>query len=285
MTSLFDEGPLSVGSSPADMKHIYIAFSLLSLLCIPDAFADVRSFTSVDGKSIVAEVVGFEGRAVKLKMGETIYQVPVSKLSEPDKEYLKAWLKDNIPYAFRFSVFEKEGASPLTSGQGGESPSLSGRGNQESTDVSHYIATITNDSGVELEDVELQYRVFIKRTVRMGFSGTNKSTYQAGGLTKITSLPAGRGTSVPTASIVLTDSSSKSTMRTTITYTNGGSTSFTETKKNRDRLEPMGVWFRLYHKGKLVGEYKDLHDDVANSNPTWEESTNWIGRVEFDPNQ
>lgn len=254
---------------------------ILLLLFASNGFAEIREFTSIGGKTLTAEVRGFEGTSVILRAGAETFKVPVSKLSEPDKDYLRLWLKENINYAFRFSLFEKEGHSPLDAD---ESALNQLNASVESTESDYYLVSIINDAGQVLENVEMHFRAFAKRTVRMGFSGTEKSYEQLGGVVRISRLKSGGGNSIPTPTITLENRADSTTKVTTVvdSVTGARMGSYSDTRKNRDRLELMGIWIRLHHDGKLVGEYKKLHDDVGLSGAAiWEENPTYLGIKEF----
>ena len=144
----------------------------------------------------------------------------------------------------------------------------------------HYEVNVTNDSSADLEDVEMHYRAFIKRTVKQGFGGGDTAVVQYGGITDVPLLPRGKGTLISTGTIEFANREGSTTVTTRTYDLNGFYTgSYSETKKNRDRADLMGLWVKVYHDGKLVGEYKDLHDDIQKDDPRWSERPTIFTRV------
>ncbi|MDF1815766.1 MAG: DUF1549 domain-containing protein [Verrucomicrobiales bacterium] len=77
-------------------KYMLAAVGAL-VLSVPSAFAEMRDWTSKDGKKLQAEFVGTQGAGntaeVKLKLANgTIVNYPVSKLSELDRVFVKSSL-------------------------------------------------------------------------------------------------------------------------------------------------------------------------------------------------
>ncbi len=62
------------------------------LLTLGPLGAEMREFTTSDGRKVQAELVGLEGTAVSLRTanGQTI-EADLSRFSEPDREYIDLW--------------------------------------------------------------------------------------------------------------------------------------------------------------------------------------------------
>ncbi len=132
--------------------------SLLGLLWPGSSLrAETRTFTSVDGKTLEAEVVSADASAVTLKLaagGQTT--VPLNRLGETDRQYVKDWVSRN-PAAVRYNfnvAWEKETVGSRVGG-GDKKIKIT-----TSTYVVHF--KITNRSGVPLENLDARLQVYFK---------------------------------------------------------------------------------------------------------------------------
>lgn len=77
------------------MKIFSHRIGLLLVLCLSGVSLDARTFTDNQGRKIDASVVSVKGGEVELKLDEggKIYLVPIAKLSDADRNYLKLWVE------------------------------------------------------------------------------------------------------------------------------------------------------------------------------------------------
>lgn len=262
-----------------------IFFAFAALLSAQENGTPERDFTNLTGKTIRASVVRIEGKNVLLKVGGETYPVPIATLVEDDKTFLKAWLAEHPSYAFRFASYHRAGASPLG---GSLAPVAKPEGipgqpsmlREVAEDDFHYDLIVTNDSGVDLKDVEVHYRVFVKCTKRGEFSGIYFD--QIGGVTRVPLIKPGPGNLVQTGTVSLVGTrDTKVSAETVEIRSSTGSNIVTLKKVTREseRSEPAGVWVRLYHNGQMIKEYQDLGDEVAKRKPVWDEKCPMIEGV------
>lgn len=279
---------------------LFLLTAATTVLSAQDGTVKERDFTNLSGKTIHASVVRVQGTNVHLKVGSEIYPVPISTLVEEDKTYLKSWLQENPSYALRFAVYQREGESPL----GGElepeknpvdeqlarmrnfgrdplnGDSNSGKPIPEKP--CHYEVIIINDSGVELKDVEVQCRVFVKRSRRGEDNGIGVE--QIGGTTRVPVLRVGPGNKVKTPTISVSGKRSLSVTSSTYTVAipgtfNSRTYSVSDVTRETENPEAAGIWIRVYHKGRFIEGYQDLHDEVSRRNPVWSESATMMKEV------
>jgi hypothetical protein len=80
------------GDSVAGMPKLRILASLLSLSLSPPLPA--RTWTDKDGRSMEAEIVGADGLQVTVNKGGKEFKMPLDRLSDKDREYVKEWLEE-----------------------------------------------------------------------------------------------------------------------------------------------------------------------------------------------
>lgn len=82
--------PRFVHNPPMNAK-LPVCLALALLLAAPALTAEIRTFTSTDGKQIEAELLDVRNGKVRLRMNRKPYDVPLEKLSEEDQEFIKLW--------------------------------------------------------------------------------------------------------------------------------------------------------------------------------------------------
>lgn len=84
---------------------------ILSLFALEFSYAEMRTFTNKNGKSLKAEIVSKTDTHVKLKTvsskGEKVYSIAIDTLSDKDQEYIKNW-KDEAALAKKFADIDLE---------------------------------------------------------------------------------------------------------------------------------------------------------------------------------
>ena len=97
-------------------------------------------------------------------------------------------------------------------------------------------------------------------------------------------LRVGPGNKVKTPTISL--SGKRSMNVTTSTYSvpipgtfNSRTYSVSDVTRETENPEAAGIWIRVYHKGRFIEGYQDLHDEVSRRNPVWSESATMMKEV------
>jgi len=123
-------------------------------LCAPDSWAEPRTFTSPDGRTLQADILSATPDTVTLKMstGQTLV-TPIARFSQEDQAHINAWRKQNpAPIKYNFAAsFTKEKKNTSKSSTGAE---------VITTDTWVCNMKIANRSGQTLEGVTVEYEVF-----------------------------------------------------------------------------------------------------------------------------
>ncbi|WP_138087875.1 hypothetical protein [Phragmitibacter flavus] len=140
------------------MKLFGLTLTLVTVAIASQLSAQVRTFTSTDGRSLTAEIVTATPDMVTLKLenGSTPV-VPLVRLSEADRAHIAAWRKAN-PVDIRYN-FNVDYAKSRTSGPR-ERP-RSGGNNPVFRSKETWVCTfkIQNRSGQAIENLEVQYQL------------------------------------------------------------------------------------------------------------------------------
>ncbi|MEM1441760.1 MAG: hypothetical protein AAGF67_05425 [Verrucomicrobiota bacterium] len=112
--------------------------ALLLFLSAATTFADSRTWTSADGKTIEGTILDFDGENVKLETERGVFDLPLSRLSEEDQEFAKTWSK------------EKEEMAEAESEESGR-PQASQIGNFEDLTLGEWPQYVTAD--LDLDDI------------------------------------------------------------------------------------------------------------------------------------
>ena len=117
-----------------------------------------------------------------------------------------------------------------------------------------YELDFSSRNRIELENLELRYRMFVKSEHEKGRN--EKAIYIADGLRKVASLGPNAKARLKTITVPLTTSKLKPEYE----YKNG----------ERDRLSDdlAGLWVKVFHGGKCVWEFKSPHKAVSDSSFT-----------------
>lgn len=87
------------------MKGFFFYFYAFSITFSTAVLA--REWTSVDGRKIEAEIVSATGDSVKILRGEKEFTLPLEKLVEADRAFVKTWLEEEKEKKFLLGI-EKE---------------------------------------------------------------------------------------------------------------------------------------------------------------------------------
>lgn len=246
---------------------------MLFLLFVLPAAAELRTFTNQKGVKIKAEITAVAGDKVTLRLANgKEYTISVESLSLGDQIVVKAWepkegkvdagksgkstlvVPDNVSYKFEFKADKKR----LAKGSKGRVDS-----GELKTDKWGYEVSIENKSRVNLEGLEMSYRIYVdpEASAKIGFD-TPPKFY--GARTKVASVADGASVVVTTGSVPLTELELDSD------YV------FKDGSRNdlEDKLE--GIWIKIWHGDKKVAEFK--------SNKSTVKKAKWADNEAADPN-
>lgn len=147
--------PPSIKKSPMKKPHLFSTFFLLVALPMAViAQAEPRTFSSPDGRTVQAEILGANAETVTLKLtsGQTI-TAALTNFIPADQAFIKAWTKANptaINYSFSAS-YTKEKKNSFEAKSGGVITI---------TDTWVCKMKIANRSGQPLEGVTIDYEIY-----------------------------------------------------------------------------------------------------------------------------
>ncbi|MEM7015274.1 MAG: hypothetical protein AAF585_27775 [Verrucomicrobiota bacterium] len=254
-------------------------FAMLTPMCL---LAETRTFTSTDGKEIIAELTGVIAGKVQLKIDGKKYAVPMERLIAEDQTFIKKWAENNITYHFRIYPVERDGlpnGQIQTAATGLRTlrvPRPELLGNEEGkVSNKHYLVDVSNNSSADLQGIDVEYRIFVRQ--RRPASSTSREgvvdVYQLGDAVTVKEIPVGKKATLTTRPVGLIDSRSQHerVTTTTTTYDDGSTSSSTTRKTINKRVDEdiAGIWVRVKHKGRVVAEYKDIDDNIVKDDPQW----------------
>lgn len=65
----------------------------LGLAVVP-AFAEDRTWTSTDGKTVTGSIIALEGHEISLQSGDKVFKFPLTRLSQADQDFATKWKAD-----------------------------------------------------------------------------------------------------------------------------------------------------------------------------------------------
>lgn len=211
---------------------IFIALLGLS----PTLKAEVRTFTSTEGRTISAEIVSATVDLVSLKLADgSTATLPLTRLVEADREHIKQWHKAN-PTEVRYN-FTVDWTDECLSGK--QRARANGPAVVESKEkwVCHF--KVLNRSGQTLENVEVRYQIHY----------TNVDG-------KATSAEHVKGTkSIPAIKFNETVTLDSDTLELAVTQLAPGWTWADPKMRRKENDDIKGVVVTLYHQGKQVHEF------------------------------
>jgi len=249
--------------------------------------AEVREFTSSDGKKLTGELIGVSAGVVNLKIGGQATKVPFDRFSKKDQEFIRAWFVKNPSLKLRLSHFKREGrgddSEPARSGllgllrpppENSDAPSKNkGRTAIPTESPYHFEVHVNNNGPVEITGLEVRYRVYkymsIYSTGNTEIFGNEVSKQEAKGMiyvdgtTELGPIERGKRAEFKTKSIVL--NRAKADHKAITTYTDGSTTTDKASTIQREVLE--GVYIQLLHKGRVIDEIKDFSPRLEKMKP------------------
>lgn len=213
------------------MKFYFITAA--ALLTLTPVYAATRTFTSTDGRTVVAEITSATSAQATLKLAdgrETV--VPLNRLSPADQEYVATWIKQN-PQAIRYSF-----AVDVTKDKVSSNESRPRRGITQTSTKWLYHIKVSNRGAQDLEGLKASYQIHYSDE-----EGKAKVTEVKSGTVNVPKLDQGTSTSVDTEPVELITTELDSGY-----YWENGAPS-----KQKDTIK--GIAVTIEHHGKSVYEY------------------------------
>lgn len=256
-------------NSPTSCRRALLS-SLLFLTALPSPAAP-RTFTDTKGRKIEAEVVRVSGSKVTLKLanGKTS-TIPISLLSDRDQMFVKVWsevdkkspggkkskpeIPDNVTYRLVLEV-DKERSKKGTTVRENVA--------EVRADEWIYEVEIQNRSRVNLEGLEMSYRIYVDPVASKKISFLEDPPKFYGGRVEIAPVADGRKVMAKTGPAIVKE------------LELDGDRVFNDGSRNdlEDKLE--GVWIKLWHGDRKVGEFK--------SNSSTVKKATWVDNEAADP--
>lgn len=203
------------------------------LLTMTALKAAPRNFTSVDGKTVNAELVGANGLQATLKLPdgrETV--VPLNRLSAADQAFIAAWAGQN-PQAIRYNF-----VVDTTKEKVGTKEGRAGVGSSKTTTTWLYHVKVTNRASQPVEGLKVRYQIHYSDA-----EGKAKSSEFKSGAKDLPALKPGESASVDTETVDLISTRLDSGY----VYRDGDPARQTDTLK--------GIAVTIEHNGKSVHEF------------------------------
>jgi hypothetical protein len=133
------------------------AFCAIFLITVGSASAEMRTFTSPDGRTMQAEIVSATVDRVTLKTaaGQTLV-APNNKFSEADQAFITQWRKDN-PETIKYRFTADYTKSKISSSK------RSGDTEFITTEIWECNMKLMNQSGQTLQGVSVDYVIYFER--------------------------------------------------------------------------------------------------------------------------
>lgn len=243
---------------------------LASLMVGPALRAELRTFTDDGGRQIQAELVGMNGDHVVLKRNGKMAKWPLAKLSQDDQVYVKGWIKSAPKETpeIQVRIWERDGigssgslnADKLENTLGKNIPGI--KQTEEKGYYKHYDIDLTNRAPIDASDLIVSYVLYVvdAKNQVVGENGTEE----------ISDIPSNERKTVTSKGITYVRTKTKTaTLGTNILghLQIGSSTDRTKEKFG-------GAWVRVYSPdGKMVGESKDLSDELEKLDIPWTGAT------------
>ncbi len=128
-----------------------MAVLALAWIVSPPGHAEPRTFTSTDGRQLVAEVVHVAEGTASLKLSNgSVAEVPLERFIKADADYLSAWKPAGIKYLFDVGTSKERTDKAVT------------KGSMEKTGTETWVMhlKVRNRSGADLKGVTLKYNLF-----------------------------------------------------------------------------------------------------------------------------
>lgn len=137
--------------------NVFLFLTILAMAT--SAWAEPRTYTNREGKTIEAEIVSVREGNVYLKQGGRNLVVVFDQLSDPDQEFVRDWAKKNFVYNLTFQAVETE----LKEQRQADRPEKTETANNSSeSEAWKFDIKITNRSGVDINNLKVEYLVMAR---------------------------------------------------------------------------------------------------------------------------
>lgn len=212
------------------MKRLF--YPAVILLATTSLEAAPRSFTSVDGKTVSAELVSADGLQATLKLAdgrETV--VPLNRLSAADQAFIVSWMSSS-PQAIRYNFLVDATKEKVNSTETSDVDTTT------TTTQWLYHVKVTNRASQPVEGLKVAYQIHYSDA-----DGKAKSAEVQHGAKQLPALKPGESASVDTEAVRLISTR----LNSGYIYRDGGPARQTDTLK--------GIAVTIMHNGKSVHEF------------------------------
>jgi hypothetical protein len=214
------------------MKRLLCILAILYGMAAPDA--EARTFTSTDGKTLEAELVGADAFQATLKLpdGRQV-AVPLNRLSQADQAFVVGWIQEH-PQAIRYS-FAVDATKDKVESKAASTGDSYVKG--KATKWLYHVK-ITNRASLPIEGLKMRYQIHY-----IDVDGTSKSVEFKSGVKEVAGLKPGASTSVDTDPVEL------------LTTQLDGSFYYGDGAKSKQVDTIKGIAVTLEHAGRSVHEF------------------------------
>lgn len=157
------------------MKANFLGFPLLVLiLFLPSAMAEVRVFTSKDGRTIKASIESVDEESVDVRREDGYYfTIPRTSLSDEDNSFLDRWLigsKATDERLLRIQARRRDGNDSKSDSMGLMRESKDG----------WYEVDVENRTGIDLSALEIRYALKVEKTTAGKASDRKSDVWEKG---------------------------------------------------------------------------------------------------------
>jgi len=231
---------------------IALIFALSSMSAL-----QARVFTDLEGRKVEAEIAGVRNGKVVLNVNGKLAKWPLEKLIDEDQEHIKIWALNRPPTKVIIRTSHKDAGTDIQTR--GESNT---REDRRVYELNIYNQTYQDTGAISVLAyvfVRMENGTVVPRQasfqLQQGLMG--KGVY-AREHEKLTSAPIGI-------------KSSKTVTRTMVYTTRSDGSLDTSTRKSlsRSSQEFEGIWVRVFSKGRMIGETKDLSAKLERDGVGW----------------
>ncbi|HEY0945931.1 MAG TPA: hypothetical protein VGD81_11720 [Opitutaceae bacterium] len=217
------------------MRKLPILLSGVVAFACPDA--ESRTFTDIQGRTLNAELLDATLTHAKIRRDDgQVFELKLETLCDADRAYIVAWTRQRAaqaPVALRFATSQFK----QTAKRDQDAATLS------RTEDAGYTVTIHNESSTALENVRIEYRVFMLDD-RHGAKRSQMALKSQSGSERIAQLAAKTAVDFKTVTLPL----QRLELKPDWVYVDGAK------RKIADQLA--GIWFKVYRAdGTQIGEY------------------------------
>lgn len=214
-----------------------------------------RTFTDTNGRKVEAEVAGVRGAKVLLNVNGNLAEWPINQLSPDDQEYIKTWARNPPPTKIIVRTTEEKGDTSIKT---------KSSGSNQRVDTRRYVLNLYNQTYQDSGPLKV---------MAVAYTKTDNSVHPHPMSFKMSNGVQAREHDSLTTGYVSANSSKDVTYTSVITTYVGGGSSYQDvdirkdTSRSRETFE--GIWVRVFRGGNLVGEAKDLSNEVLKLDPAW----------------